>query len=245
MGDMNWGWHCTGLASLPIKKMANSIVIYGDQGPMKYLWSNHFMIGTLGMGGSGIYVTIVRKPSAVRQDFLNRGLDIKPFEEQGKFYFIDLYPYFGKQSDERFKANVKESTLNHISIELTKALQECSENKGATALEGVVTLDSISALMLYFKPEEVIRFVLEQSAKISDIGWSGLFILEKGTTGDQEERMLKSVLDGVFEIDKAPDPNFAVFTAQWIKGVLDKPKTTVFQDAQLIDHNVCKSKEGK
>lgn len=233
MSEINVGWHCTGLSGLPIKKLSNSIVIYGDQGPLKYLWSNHFNMGNLQMGGACVYMTMVRKPSVVRQDFVKYGFDISSHEKNGKFYFVDMYPYFGRQSEEKYKANVKESTLNHICIELTKALQECNTNLG------LVTLDSISALMLYFKPDEVIRFVLEQSAKISDKEWSGLFIVDKGTTGEQEERMLKSVLNGVFEIDKAPEPNFAIFTAQWIKGILDKPLITVFDDAQLIGHNVC------
>lgn len=234
MADMNWGWSCTGLEDFPITKVKNNIVVYGDQGPMKYLWSNHFMMGNLMMGGYGIYMTVVRKPSVVRQDFINYGFDLAPYEKNGKFLFIDMYPYFGKQSEEKFKANVKESTLNHISIELSKALQESNSKVGT------VVLDSISALMLYFKPEEVTRFVLEQSAKVSDCEWSGLFILENGTTGEQVERMLKSVLDGVYEINHAHDAtHHGVFTAHWIKGVLDKPMTKIFTDDKLFDHKLC------
>ncbi len=232
--EINWGWSCTGLEDFPITKVKNNIIVYGDQGPLKYLWSNHFMMGNLMMGGSGIFITVTRKPDLIRSDFKNYGFDLSAYEKNEKFFFIDLYPYFGKQSLEKFHVNVKDTTLNHISLEITKALEESKSNMGT------VILDSIPALMLYFKSDSVTRFVLEQAAKISDCGWSGLFIMEKGTTDEQVERMLKSVLDGVYEINHGiTDECHGQFTAHWIKGVLDKPMRKHFADNILIDHNIC------
>ncbi len=234
MGDINWGWSCTGLEDFPITKVKNNIIIYGDQGPLKYLWSNHFMMGNLLMGGSGIFINATRRPDIIRADYKNYGFDLSPYEGGGKFSFVDLYPYFGKQSQERLRASVKESTLNHISIELTKALQESKSDLGA------VILDSIPALMLYFKSDDVTRFVLEQAAKVSDCGWSGLYIMEKGTAEEQVERMLKSVLDGVYEINPGDtDDCHAEFIAHWIKGILDKPMRKHFKDNLLVDHKIC------
>ncbi len=232
--DINWGWTCTGLEEFPITRVKNNIIVYGDQGPLKYLWSNHFMMGNLMMGGSGIFITVTRRPGTIRDDFKKYGFDLSPYEREGKFFFVDLYPYFGKQSAERFRANIKDSTTNHISLELTKALKEANSHIGT------IVLDSVSALMLYFKPEEVTRFVLEQAAKISDYEWSSLFIMEKGTTEERVERMLASVLDGVYEINPGDAHEcHGEFTARWIKGVLDKPMTKHFKDGILVDHNIC------
>lgn len=191
-------------------------------------------MGNLMMGGAGAFINITRNPEMIRGDFTRYGFDLSPYEREGKFFFVDLYPYFGKQSKERFRANVKDTTLNHISLEITKVLEEAKINMGT------VMLDSIPALMLYFKPENVTRFVLEQAAKISDRGWSGLFVMEKGTTEEQVERMLKSVLDGVYEINPGDsDSCHGEFIAHWIKGVLDKPMRKHFADNILVDHNLC------
>ncbi len=172
------------------------------------------MMGNLAMGGNGVYITVTKKPDAIREDFKNYGADLLGYESAGRFYFLDLYPYFGKPSEEKFHANIKDTTLNHISLEITRALAQ------AKAENGTLILDSVSSLMIYFKSNEVARFVLEQAAKVSDAGWSGLFIVEKGTVDEQTERMLKAMLDGVCEIEHGKE-HFAEFRALWIRGVLD------------------------
>lgn len=231
MTEKNWGWSCTGLEGLPLTKVKNNVLIYGSQGPLKYLWANHFMMGNLMMGGNGAYITVTRKPDAIREDFKNYGFELSPYESKGRFYFVDLYPYFGKSSEEKFRANVKDSTLNHISLEISKALAE------AKAEDGTLILDSVSSLMIYFRPGEVAKFVLEQAAKVSDAGWSSLFVVEKGTVDEQTERMLKAMLDGVYEIEYGKE-HFAEFRALWIRGVLDSAMVKAC-DKRLVDHNIC------
>jgi len=233
MKEMNWGWSCTGLEELPITKIRNNVLICGDEGPLKYLWANHFMMGNLLMGGNGAYITAVRRPDVVRNDFKNYGFDLAPYEKDNRFCFVDLYPYFDTGSSERFHANIKEKTLNHISLALTDVL------KFANSKEGTVVLDSISALMLYFKSNDVARFVLEQAAKISSVGWSGLFIMEEGIAEEQTEKMIRAVLDGVYEINSGEGECCGEFRALWIKGVLDKPMTKKFNDNVLVDHHIC------
>lgn len=230
--EKNLGWSCTGLEDIPLTKFKNSILIFGDQGPLKYLWANHFMMGNLMMGGNGVYITVTKKPDEIRKDFKNYGFELSQYESTGKLYFLDSYPYFGRASAEKFHANIKDITLNHLSLEITKALAE------ARAENGTLILDSVSSLMLYFKSNEVARFVLEQAAKVSDAGWSGLFIVDKGTVDEQMERMLKSVLDGVYEIEPGGKECFAKFCALWIRGALDSPLLKTC-DRRLVDHNIC------
>lgn len=233
MKEMNWGWSCTGLENFPITKVCCCTLICGDEGPLKYLWANHFMMGNLLMGGNGVYITAVRRPGVVRNDFKNYGFDLAPYEKDNRFCFVDLYPYFDAISSERFHASIKEKTLNHFSLALTDAL------KFVKSKDGTVVLDSISALMLYFKPNDVARFVLEQAAKICSVEWSGLFIMEKGIAEEHIERMIRTVLDGVYEISGGEGEYCGEFKALWIKGVLDKPMVKKFKDNVLVDHHIC------
>ena len=107
--------------------------------------------------------------------------------------------------------SIDTSSLTDFGMALSEADQEMERESG------VVVFDSLSTLMLYFDPEQVIKFAVNQASRLKEWEWTGLFIVEKGVNDQKIENSLKFLLDGVFEISQNE------FHIQWIRGVVDKP----------------------
>jgi KaiC/GvpD/RAD55 family RecA-like ATPase len=206
------GWDSVGLLDeypVPAGTPMN-ILLFGDPGPLKQLWSQHYTYGELLGGNNGIYVSINSPPEDIRKNFLRFQKDIRTFEEESRFRFVDCYPRRQK-SQERFAAPINTSLLTDFGMAISDAYQEM-ESEG-----GVVVFDSLSNLMLYFNPEQVIKFAVDQASRLKEWEWTGIFITEKGVNDEKIENSLKFLLDGVFEIRNSE------FHISWIRGVVDKP----------------------
>lgn len=206
------GWDSVGLLDeYPVDvNTSMNILLFGDPGPLKQLWAQHYTYGELISGKGAIYLSITSPPEDIKKNFNRFNKDITQFETQNSFLFIDCYPR-PHTGDKQFSAPVHTSSLTDFGMVLSEASQAMSLD------QAVVILDSLSTLMLYSDPEQVIKFAVNQASKLKERGWTGIFIVEKGVNDEKIENSLKFLLDGVFEIL----PN--EFHIQWIRGMVDKP----------------------
>ena len=195
-----------------------NILLFGDPGPLKQLWCQHYTYGELLNGKGCIYMSITSPPEDIRRNFARFNKDITPFEEENLFIFVDCYPR--RQKSQYISVPVDTSSLTDFGMALSEASQEI--NSGT----GVVVFDSLSTLMLYFDPEQVIKFAVNQASKLKEWGWTGIFIVEKGVNDEKIENSLKFLLDGVFEIFEDE------FRIQWIRGMVDKPVLYILDISQ-------------
>jgi len=205
------GWDSVGLLDeYPVPEGTSmNILLFGDPGPLKQLWAQHYTYGELLSGKGALYVSITSPPRDIRKNFTRFNKDITTFEEEDRFLFIDCYPH--RQKSTEFAAPIDSSSLTDFGMTLSEASQHIR------AESGVVVFDSLSNLMLYFDPEQVIKFAVNQASKLKEGGWTGIFIVEKGVNDEKIENSLKFLLDGVFEI------HHGEFRIQWIRGMVDKP----------------------
>jgi hypothetical protein len=149
------GWDSVGLLDeYPVDvNTSMNILLFGDPGPLKQLWAQHFAYGEL-IGGKGtLYLSITSPPEDIQKNFSRFNRDISQFEAQKSFMFIDCYPR-RENRHAQFSAPVHTSSLTDFGMVLSEAFQ-------AMPLErGVVIVDSLSTLMLYSDPEQVIKFAV-------------------------------------------------------------------------------------
>lgn len=208
------GWDSVGLLDeYPVPAGASmNILLFGDPGPLKQLWAQHYTYGELLSGKGCIYLSITSPPEDIRKNFARFNKDIQQFEEQSQFLFVDCYPRRQKVK-EQVSVPVDTSSLTDFGMALFDASQIIQSESG------VVVFDSLSTLMLYFDPEQVIKFAVNQASRLKEWGWTGIFIVEKGVNDEKIENSLKFLLDGVFEI------HHDEFYIQWIRGMVDKSVT--------------------
>ena len=207
------GWDSVGLLDeypVPVGASMN-ILLFGDPGPLKQLWAQHFAYGELISGRGCIYLGMTSPPEDIRRNFARFKKDIAPFEAEKTFVFIDCYPR--KQKSAEIAVPLNTSSLTDFGMALSEASQRIK------AESGVIVYDSLSSLMLYFDPEQVMKFAVNQASRLKERGWTGIFIVEKGVNDEKIENSLKFLLDGVFEIFQHE------FHIQWIRGMVDKPVT--------------------
>lgn len=208
---VNCGWDSVGLLDqypFPEKTPIN-ILLFGDPGPLKQIWSQHYLYGELQNGCGGIYLCITSPPEDVRKNFQRFNKDISAFEGN-TFQFIDGYPR-RQTSHAPYYVPIDTSSLTDFGMVLSDVSQDLESD------HGVVVFDSLSTLMLYFDPEQVIKFAVNQASRLKEWGWTGIFIVEKGVNDAKIENSLKFLLDGVFEIRNTE------FIILWIQGMVDKP----------------------
>jgi KaiC/GvpD/RAD55 family RecA-like ATPase len=206
------GWDSVGLLDeYPVPEgTPMNILLFGDPGPLKQLWSQHYMYGELLGGASGIYLSITSPPEDIRKNFQRFNKDLTQFEEKNTFLFIDCYPRRQKV-EKGYCTPIDTSSLTDFGMVLSDAFHDLGSERG------VVVFDSLSTLMLYFDPEQVIKFAVNQASRLKEWGWTGIFIVEEGVNDEKIENSLKFLLDGVFEIR---DGEFRIL---WIRGMVDKP----------------------
>ncbi|MBU7032653.1 MAG: hypothetical protein HXS53_08990 [Theionarchaea archaeon] len=222
--EVTCGWDGVGLMDqYPVPQDAYmNILVMGGPNPYKQLWCQQFMFGELVKGLGGLYFNFNTTPQDIRNNFLRLGMEMDQFEEEEKFFFIDCFPWRLKKSTERFHAAIDKSTLLDFGLALSEA------SKVIDASSGVVVFDSLSNLMIYFDPDQVIKFAVNQASKLKEMEWTGLYIVEKGVNDAKIENSLRFLLDGVFEIQTTTEKYLGEFTIDWIRGIVDKPASYFF-----------------
>jgi KaiC/GvpD/RAD55 family RecA-like ATPase len=222
--EVTCGWDAVGLMDqYPVPPDTHmNILVMGGPNPYKQLWCQQFMYGELVKGLGAIYFNFNTTPQDIRNNFVRFGMDIGKFEEERKFFFVDCFPWRLKKSPERFHAAIDKSSLLDFGLALSEASKEIE------VPSGVVVFDSLSNLMIYFDPDQVIKFAVNQASKLKEMEWTGLYIVEKGVNDTKIENSLRFLLDGVFEIQTTEKKYLGEFKIDWIRGIVDKPASYYF-----------------
>lgn len=222
--EVTCGWDAVGLMDqYPVPPDIHmNILVMGGPNPYKQLWCQQFMYGELVKGLGGLYFNFNTTPQDIRNNFIRFGMDIEKFEGEKKFFFIDCFPWRLKKSPERFNAAIDKSTLLDFGLALSEASREIDTPSG------VVVFDSLSNLMIYFDPDQVIKFAVNQASKLKEMEWTGLYIVEEGVNDAKIENSLRFLLDGVFEIGSTKERYLGEFKIDWIRGIVDKPAVYYF-----------------
>jgi KaiC/GvpD/RAD55 family RecA-like ATPase len=226
--EVTCGWDAVGLMDqYPVPPDATmNILVMGGPNPYKQLWCQQFMYGELVKGLGSVYFNFNTTPQDIRNNFIRFGMDIEKFEEEKKFFFVDCFPWRLKKSPERFNAAIDKSSLLDFGLALSEASKEIDTPSG------VVVFDSLSNLMIYFDPDQVIKFAVNQASKLKEMEWTGLYIVEKGVNDAKIENSLRFLLDGVFEIQTTEKKYLGEFKIDWIRGIVDKPAHYYFDVSQ-------------
>ncbi len=222
--EVTCGWDAVGLMDqYPVPPDIHmNILVMGGPNPYKQLWCQQFMYGELVKKLGAIYFNFNTPPQDIRKNFVRFGMDIEKFETEGKFFFVDCFPWRLKKSAERFHAPIDKSTLLDFGLALSEASKEIN------VPSGVVVFDSVSNLMIYVDPDQVIKFAVNQASKLKEMEWTGLYIVEEGVNDSKIENSLRFLLDGVFEIQTTEKKYLGEFKIDWIRGIVDKPVTYYF-----------------
>lgn len=222
--EVTCGWDAVGLMDqYPVPSEAHmNILVMGGPNPYKQLWCQQYMYGELVKGLGALYFNFNTTPDDIRMNLIRLGMDIEQFEEEGKFFFIDCFPWRLKKSPERFHAAIDKSSLLDFGLALSEATKEIDSPSG------VVVFDSLSNLMIYFDPDQVIKFAVNQASKLKEMEWTGLYIVEQGVNDAKIENSLRFLLDGVFEVETTTKKYLGEFKIDWIRGIVDKPAAYYF-----------------
>jgi len=226
--EVTCGWDAVGLMDqYPVPPDYHmNILVMGGPNPYKQLWCQQFMYGELVKQLGSIYFNFNTTPQDIRNNFVRFGMDIEKFEAEKKFFFVDCFPWRLKKSPEPFHAAIDKSTLLDFGLALSEASNEID------VPSGVVVFDSLSNLMIYFDPDQVIKFAVNQASKLKEMEWTGLYIVEEGVNDAKIENSLRFLLDGVFEIQTTEKRYLGEFKIDWIRGIVDKPVTYYFDVAE-------------
>ncbi|MGD2249310.1 MAG: RAD55 family ATPase [Candidatus Methanofastidiosia archaeon] len=226
--EVTCGWDAVGLMDqYPVPHEAHmNILVMGGPNPYKQLWCQQYVYGELVKGLGALYFNFNTTPDDIRMNLVRLGMDIEGFEKENRFYFIDCFPWRLKKSPEPFHAAIDKSSLLDFGLALSEASQKVEADSG------VVVFDSLSNLMIYFDPDQVIKFAVNQASKLKEMEWTGLYIVEQGVNDAKIENSLRFLLDGVFEIGTTEKKYLGEFKIDWIRGIVDKPATYYFDVSQ-------------
>ncbi|MBU7013418.1 MAG: hypothetical protein HXS52_03105 [Theionarchaea archaeon] len=222
--EVTCGWDAVGLMDqYPVPSNTHmNILVMGGPNPYKQLWCQQFIYGELVKGLGAVYFNFNTTPDDIRMNLVRLGMDIEKFEEEGKFFFVDCFPWRLKKSPEKFHSAIDKSSLLDFGLALSEASKEID------APSSVVVFDSLSNLMIYFDPDQVIKFAVNQGSKLKEMEWTGLYIVEEGVNDTKIENSLRFLLDGVFVIETTRKKYLGEFKIEWIRGIVDKPTAYYF-----------------
>jgi circadian clock protein KaiC len=118
-------------------------LVSGTSGSGKTIFGMQFLIGGLGTGESGVFVTFEETPKDISRNMKGFGWDLDKWVKQGKFIFVDASP----TQDETIE--VGEFDLGAFLARILHAIKKVNANR--------VVIDSISALFPRYSDQAIIR----------------------------------------------------------------------------------------
>jgi KaiC domain protein len=172
----------------------NVVLVSGGPGTGKTILSQQFLWNGLQDGEAGIYVALEEHPVQVRQNMLQFGWNVKPFEEKGSFALVDAFTAGIGKAKEYEKYVV--SDLNDIR-ELIDVLTQAVKDVGAKR----VVVDSVTSLYTN-KPALARGIILQLKRVVAGLGCTTLFVSqisvgERGFGGPGVEHGV----DGIIRLD--------------------------------------------
>jgi KaiC domain protein len=172
----------------------NVVLISGGPGTGKTILSQQFLWNGLQEEEAGIYVAVEEHPVQIRQNMLQFGWNVRPFEEKGSFALIDAFTAGIGKAKEYEKYVV--SDLNDVR-ELIDVLSEAVKDISAKR----VVIDSVTSLYTN-KPALARGIILQLKRVIAGLGCTALFVSqisvgERGFGGPGVEHGV----DGIIRLD--------------------------------------------
>lgn len=179
------------VANLP---KSSSILIVGDPGVGKTFFASQTLAYALRAGGKAVWALTDMAPSDLKDHMERLGCDLSPFEEEGKFNFIDCYSYRAGGLLPKVKFFVDDPTaLFSISVAIDRAI---SEMNGADLL----VFDSLSGLIFEADPQPVLKFVRNEVARCRAKGVFSIWLMERGAHEEHVLNSFKALMTGYIEM---------------------------------------------
>jgi len=179
---------------------SSEVLILGDPGTGKGTLCQQFVGERLKRGECGVYAVLDNFPENIRLSMMRMGFDIKIYEGQGRFTFIDCYsPRIGTKSFEKYSEDP--ANISNLSITISKVLSE----QGRVG-PVVFILDSFSTLIQRSGVRASLEFLRALLGKLRAFKSTSLFVLNRKAFHPAILAAAQDIADGVVEmkIEEAP-----------------------------------------
>jgi KaiC domain protein len=172
----------------------NVVLVSGGPGTGKTILSQQFLWNGLQQGEAGIYVALEEHPVQIRQNMLQFGWNVKPFEEKGMFALVDAFTAGVGKAKEYEKYVVADlNDLRELIDVLSQAVRDINAKR--------VTVDSVTSLYIN-KPALARGIILQLKRVLAGLGCTTLFVSqisvgERGFGGPGVEHGV----DGIIRLD--------------------------------------------
>ena len=180
---------------------SSGVLVLGDPGAGKALFCQQFICERLKRGECGVYMTLNDFPESIRLSMMHMGCDLKMYEHQGRFIFVDCYSmHVGMKSSEKYSEDP--SNISNLSITISKALSEQSRVGPV-----IFVLDSLSTLIQRSGPRPSLEFLRVLLGKLRAFKSTSLFILNRKAFHPAIMAAAQDITDGVIEMKIEEDPS--------------------------------------
>ncbi|MEM0480890.1 MAG: KaiC domain-containing protein [Candidatus Aenigmatarchaeota archaeon] len=172
----------------------NVVLVSGGPGTGKTILSQQFLWNGLQNNEAGVYVALEEHPAQIRQNMLQFGWNVRPYEERNMFALIDAFTAGIGKSREYEKYIVTDiSDVRELIDVLTQAVKDINAKR--------VVIDSVTTLYIN-KPSIARGIILQLKRAIAGLGCTALFVSqisvgERGFGGPGVEHGV----DGIIRLD--------------------------------------------
>jgi KaiC domain protein len=146
----------------------NVVLVSGGPGTGKTILSQQFVWNGLQLGEAGVYVALEEHPVQIRQNMLQFGWNVKPFEEKGKFALIDAFTAgIGKTKEYEKYVVTDLNDLREIIDVLSQVVRDVDAKR--------VAVDSVTSLYIN-KPALARGIILQLKRVLAGLGCTTLFV---------------------------------------------------------------------
>jgi KaiC domain protein len=172
----------------------NVVLVSGGPGTGKTILSQQFLWNGLQMGEAGIYVALEEHPAQIRQNMLQFGWNVRPYEEKNQFALVDAFTAGIGKAKEYEKYIVTDlSDIREFIDVLSQAVKDINAKR--------VVVDSVTSLYIN-KPSLARGIILQLKRALAGLGCTTLFVSqisvgERGFGGPGVEHGV----DGIIRLD--------------------------------------------
>lgn len=199
-----------------------TILLAGGSGTGKTIFGMSFLYNGALEGEPGVYLTLEEKPTNIRKEMAEFGMDLAKLEKEGKLAIIDAsLVRLGLESDEKFTLSPESFDINH----LIQNLIMTARNTGAKR----VVIDALPSLDVLLENDagKVRNAIIELNYLLQENGLTSILLDEMPSGKDCYSRheVEEFVVDGVIVL------NYVTFGAESGRSlVVRKMRTTAHSE---------------